>query len=1145
MLYVHRSNRVERLVETLAEHLGVPLADPMATEVVVVHSQGMQRWLSQRLSQRLGAPAGTNAGICANVEYPFPATVVRRVLAGCLGEDPDAPDPWEPDRLVWTLLSSLPALLEREEFAQLSRYLDHDNHSFGVASVGRRRFALARHIADLFDRYAVYRPWMARGWSAGEVVGPDPGTRLPDGYAWQPLLWKALQDQVERDSQADRFARAIQVLGDRTGPLAELPARINFFGLSTLPPSYLELLQALARVQDVHLFLLCPSREYWAEIRDRREILARTRDPHEVDAELALEVNPILASFGRLARDFQLHLESDQAPHYHELGDQPFEDPTAASVEGTPEGATMLEVVQSDVLHLRTRGARPDADDRLPARVEDRSIRVHSCHGMTRQVEVLREAILRAMEAPGSDLEPRDVVVMTPDIEAYAPIVAAVFSEGQANAREGADAGERWGDVGAPGLPFSIADRSLRDVNPVASALMHVLEMVHGRVEASTVLDLLRMDVVRQRFDVGAEDMAQIEVWVRDSGIRWGIDADHREKHDQPADYENTWRFGLDRLLLGVAMADEQERSFAGAVPFDDIEGGAVDLLGRFAEFCELLFSQLRALDHPRPLEDWRIGLEWVLDRLVRTEESHAWQVQQVRDVLAGLVDRSCGPEGDPFAAPLELDAMRSLLSGGFEVGPGSIGHQTGAITFCAMVPMRSIPHRVVCLLGMDDAAFPRGDHAQALDLIAVRRQVGDRSPREEDRFLFLEAILAAREQLIVTYTGHDIRTNEALPPAVPVGQLLDVLDGSFVPAPGHARVREQVTVQHPLQAFSPRNFDAAAPLAYDRRMLAGARCLSAERPPAPAFLSGPLARTEDTEEDGTLIELSELVRFWDAPVKWLVTRRLGLSLRRDDQLVEDREAIELDHLARWQVGAQLLDHELRGSEGDWVAAMMGRGGLPPGAPGQCTVEDASVQVARILEASALVRATPPHALTIDVDLPEQRLVGTVGSLHGSHLTRLQFGTIRPKHRLAQWIHYLALYAQQPETDWDAAIYGKDNKPRALPVLSGEARGEQARLQLQALVEGYLRGRDELLPFFNKTSYAYASTVRRRGESAAFGAAAREWEGDFGPIPGERDDAYVAQVFGHECPFRELLGLGFRELASDIWNPILNVAEGK
>ncbi len=1139
MLYVHRSNRVERLVERLAQTLGRPLADPMATEIVVVHSQGMQRWLSQRLSQRLGAAAGTSAGICANVDYPFPASLLRRVLAGCLGQPVDASDPWNPDRMVWTLLEVLPSLMAEPEFARVAAYLEEDKGSFEVASIGRRRFALARHIADLFDRYAIYRPWMVRAWSAGEAAGPELGSAIPPGFEWQPRLWKAIADRLAVSTLAERFESTHRALEGRSQPLAGLPERINFFGLSALPPSYLAVLQSLSCVHDVHMFLLCPSREYWGEIRTRSEILRQTEDPHEVDAELALEGNPILASFGRLARDFQLRLESHEGPDYVEEGEQPFDDPLE-------EGSTsMLGVLQSDILNLRTRGGT-EAVRELPASADDRSIQIHSCHGVTRQVEVLREAILRLMEDPATDLQPRDVVVMTPDIEIYAPVISAVFSEGRATALEGSVAeNERWGSVGAPQLPFAIADRSLRQTNPVAAALLHVLGMVHGRVEASTVLDLLRMEVVRARFDIDAEDIQRVEQWVRDSGIRWGIDRDHREKHAQPDDHENTWRFGLDRLLLGVAMADENERDFRGVVPFDDMEGGAVDLLGRFADFCDTLFTQLRHLDHPRSLEDWAEGLEVTVERLVRTRESNVWHLQQVREVLLELRERATDASGVVFAEPLELDAIRSLLSGSFQIGRGSVGHQTGAVTFCAMVPMRSIPHRVVCLLGMDDGAFPRGEHAPALDIISLRPRIGDRSPREEDRFLFLEAVLAARESLIVTYSGRDIRTNEPLPPAVPVGQLLDVLDGSFAPATGFNSVRDQITTEHPLQAFSPENFRARHPKSYDRSLLEGARRLSEARREVPRFITGPLDRSESEEAETAIVSIDDLIRFWQSPVAALVSRTLGIYLREDQTLTEDREPVELDHLQRWMVGAQLLTHRLRGRGGDWGASMMARGALPPGAPGECSLQDAERQVDRILEASSESRTQTPTEVPIDLQLADQRLIGTIKSVHGTQLLRLQFGTIRPKHRLAQWIKFLALNAQRPEVDWSAMIFGKDDKPRTLRVLPADGRGVEALRRLEWFAARYAEGQNSLLPFFDQTSYAYATRLSRGGSPRqAWGAAAAKWHAEWGPVPGEDANPYHAQAFGPDAPWAEVYSEAFAALALDVWRPILE-AEGR
>jgi exodeoxyribonuclease V gamma subunit len=1140
MLYVIRSNRVERLVERLAHDLSAaPLSDPFARELVVVHSQGMQRWLSQRLSQRLGAPAGANGGICANVEYPFPAGLVRRVLDGCLGESADVGeqiDPWEPDRLVWSVLELLDGLLAEPGFERPRDYLEKDKRSFGVESIGRRRFSFARRLADLFDRYSIYRPLMTRAWGAGDPAGPSRTVPLPSAFAWQAKLYKRLQDHVEDFTLADRFERARQVLADRTQRVGDLPERVNFFGLNALPPSYLGVLQALANVHDVYVYLLCPSREYWAEVRNRREILQQTRVPHEIDQALAVGGNPILASFGRLARDFQLHLESHQGPDYVETGEQPFEDPMV--VERPP---TMLEVLQSDILHFRTRGPKSTAEPIEPAS-DDRSIQVHACHGTTRQVEVLRDAILRLMEDPTSDLEPRDIVVMMPDVEAYAPVVSAVFAEGRVSALDSSPSKERWGDGGAPQLPFAIADRNLREINPVAAALMQILEMVHGRVEASSVLDLLRNDVVRRRFDIDADDLPQIEQWVRESGIRWGIDGDHRKKHAQPEDHENTWRFGLDRLLLGVAMPDEHQRQFGGAVPFDDMEGGAVDRLGRFVEFCEVLFAQLRYLDHPRPLAAWDEALGSTLDRLVATSDSGTWLVQQVREVLAGVLDRSRDKDGKPFETPLELDAIRTALGGGFQIGRGTIGHQTGSITFCAMVPMRSIPHKVVCLLGMDDGAFPRADPSPALDLIALHRQVGDRSPREEDRFLFLEAILAARKNLIITYTGHDIRTNEGLPPAVPVGQLLDVLDDSF--DLGDESARQHVTAHHPLQAFSPHNFLPDDPLSYDRRMLDGARRLSEEDREERPFLVGELAEDED-DEPSELLELDELIRFWNAPVASIISRRLGISLREDKALVEDREPVELDNLERWGVGQDLLLHELARRQGEWEQGALGRGGLPPGAPGRCIIEDAARRVERIMGQSAEIRSGAASAINIDLDLGGRRLVGAVKPVHGERLVHLQFGTIHPKHRLAQWIRFLALNAQHPEVDWVASAYGKDDKPRTLAALPADTRQAQAKLALARLITRYLEGQTRMLKFFNKASYAYARAIQRgKHPNSAWFSAAGQWHKEWEEIPGEDADPYNIQAFGSEAPWRDVHDREFEALATEVWDPVF-ATEGK
>ncbi|MCU0694490.1 MAG: exodeoxyribonuclease V subunit gamma, partial [Polyangiaceae bacterium] len=571
MLHIYRSNRVEVLAHALAARLHAsPLPDPLEPERVVVATHGMAQWLSQRLSHQLGSTDGTADGICANVVYPFPRQAVDELLCACLGPDPGQSDPWSPDRLTWSVLRELPGLLGDEAFSQLRTYLGAELVEHGDGVVGRRAFGLARRLADLLDQYALMRADMVRAWSRGELAGAVPGQPLPPEHRWQAELWRRLEQALHVQPLSERFRQAIARLTDPTQPVPTMPQRLSFFGLSALPPMFLELLGAASRHVHVDLYLLCPSAAFWSDIQAKREQLRHCRvlpDP----AELALrEGNPVLASLGRLGRDFQIALERLDEP-YALQGTDLFVDPEQIA-RREARAPTMLELLQADILHLRNRGARGALQpDRHTVESTDTSIRVHACHGAIRQVEVLRDALLRLMSEDPS-IEPRDILVLTPDIARFAPLVAAVFADGCPCATRPA---EGWGLAGAPELPFQVTDRCLRETNPVAGALMHILDMVPGRVPASAVLDLLAFEPVRRRFGLGDDDLHLVQRWIRESGIRWGVDGEHRKTHDQPCDDANSWRFGLDRLLLGAAMPDEGERMFGSTVPFDDMEGAS------------------------------------------------------------------------------------------------------------------------------------------------------------------------------------------------------------------------------------------------------------------------------------------------------------------------------------------------------------------------------------------------------------------------------------------------------------------------------------------------------------------------------------------------------------------------------------------
>ena len=577
-----------------------------------------------------------------------------------------------------------------------------------------RRFATVRHLAGLFDRYALYRPELLGAWAEGE------------GEGWQPELWRRLRARIGVPSPAERLAPGCARL--REAPdLVDLPPRVALFGLTRLPAAELEVLRALGAGREVHLFVLHPSPTLWEAIAADGEPVVRRAE----DQTAELPRNRLLASWGNDARELQLVVAgAGTADHHH-----PVEHATG----------TLLARIQADV-----RADRAPAGD-LELAAGDRSVQVHACHGRARQVEVLRDAILHLL-AEDPTLEPRDVIVMCPDIETFAPLIHATFGAGEVSEEEDE---ALPAELRPPDLRVRLADRSLRQTNPVLGAVAALLDLADARLTASQVLDLADREPVRRRFRLDDDDVGRLEDWIAESGIRWGLDAAHRAPFrlaDLPA---GTWRRGLDRLLLGVTMTEDGDRLVGDVLPLDDVDSGAIDLAGRFAELVDRLGEALARLQGPQPIAAWAAALADAADALCATAPRDAWQRAQLQRLLDAAVAEAGG-----LAAPLSLPEVRALFAERLQGRPTRANFRTGHLTICTLVPMRSVPHRVVCLLGLDDGVFPRRGPRDGDDLLLEDPHVGERDARAEDRQQLLDALLAARDTLIVTFTGNDERTN-------------------------------------------------------------------------------------------------------------------------------------------------------------------------------------------------------------------------------------------------------------------------------------------------------------------------------------------------------------------------------------------------
>jgi exodeoxyribonuclease V gamma subunit len=1098
-LQIHRAERADRLVRALGEVLAEPLADPFLAEVVGVPTPGVERWLSQRLANQLGTGSGGADGVCAGVEFPAPHRLVARALGDLSPAGHE--DPWSPQRAVWPLLRVLDAGRGQPWSALLWSYLGDRDQPVAPDPVeeqqvdtarGGRRWSTARHLAGLFAHYAAARPCMVQDWAAGRDVDGEGRPLRPD-RAWQAELWRRLRAEIGVPGPAERIAAGVAAL--RADPArSDLPVRLSVFGPTRLEPQHVVVLAALAEARDVHLWLPHPSPALWEAIGEERPAALPAELPRRsADTSDARARHRLLAYLGRDVRELQQVLTASGAvaSDRHHL---------AAAAAAEP--MTLLQHLQADIAANRAPAAPPDRPRLDPG---DRSVQLHRSHGPDRQVEVLRE-VLVGLLADDPTLEPRDIVVLCPDIETFAPLVAASF---------GLDHDEAVAEHPGHRLRVRLADRSLRQINPLLSVLNRLVVLAGSRMEAAELLDLCATPPVARRFSFSSDELERLRDLVAQSGVRWGLDAGHRARFGMAGFGQNTWSAGLDRLLLGVAM-DESDQHFLGtALPLDDVDSNDVDLIGRLAEYVARLREVTDRCRVPQPLAAWVELFREALELLTAVGGQETWQIGHAHAELGRLTETA----GEDADAVLSLAEVSALLSDAFRGRPGRSNFRTGTLTMCTMHPMRSVPHRVVCLLGVDDGVFPRRGRLDGDDIAAIEERVGDPDPRSEDRQLLLDAVMAAEEHLVVVFAGMDARSGVDIPPAVPVKELLDTLD--VTASTGTERsVAELVTLRHRLQPFDARNFattglEPAAPghpFSFDRAALRGARAaLTTRSAPPPVFGRRPLTPLPEDEP----IELAELVRFFRHPVRALLKRRANVSLYSEDEPPAPQIPVSLDGLERWAVGERMLALHLQGQDLEVLrAAEWRRGGLPPRAFGAQVLDTVSQQVTQVREAAAPFLDQPATKVEIAAFLGGRPLVGTVTGVHGDDVVQVSFSQLNAKHRLSAWLQLLALSAGRPGRPWRAVSVAR----RGLSVLGpvDPAWAARALLDLVALQHVGLR---EPLPFAPRTSALY-SQIRRTGQELSrpqWSEVGKEWAK-------ECDESY-ARFFRHDPENPALTGL--------------------
>ncbi|MGE3542117.1 MAG: exodeoxyribonuclease V subunit gamma [Candidatus Tectimicrobiota bacterium] len=1044
MLHVHYSNRLEILADQLAERLRQPCGSPLLPDIIIVQSTGMARWLSLHLAQRLG--------ICAQIHFPFPAAFVWDLYRRLLRSVPEM-SPFAPDVLTWRIMALLACLDDAPCWAPLQAYCAEGDDA--------TRFALAAKIAEVFDHYLVYRPDWIRQWEHGAEDH------------WQAALWRRLvTDQAPHRVQLQ--AQLLQVIQPERLAHADLPTRLSLIGIPTMPPAYLEVFARLATCLDVQGFFLQPCREPWQDGRAEQENVQR-KSRSDTTGLSKVTKNRLLASMGTLGRDF-LGLVQVYQPQT-----------TAQFLE--PGDDTLLHSLQSDILHGRDRGTA--TWPRTPLSPHDRSIQVHVCHSRMREVEVLYDQLVGLCERL-PDLSPADILVMTPDIDAYAPLIEAVFTPHDRNRV----------------LPFSLADRNPRLESPLITGFFALLELASSRYAVNQLCTLLELPAVQYRFGLAAGDLPLVQRWLRETAVRWGIDEEGRAALGLPAIREHTWQAGLDRLLLGYALPGDHRQCFADLLPYEAVEGTEAQILGCLHTFAAATFRLATTLREARPAAAWVSTLTALLDQFFQPDETEELDIQAIRSALQHLQQTVTQAS---FEASLSLDVIAACLRRSLDVAVWSTRFLTGGVTCGAMVPMRSIPFKVICLLGMDSGTFPRQHRSLSFDRMAEEARPGDRSQREDDRSLFLESLLSARDCLYLSYVGRDIRDHSALPPSVLVSELLEAIERGFLPrdaSEGDAVM--QVVTAHPLQAFSRQYFTGDSKLfSYAADLCDTSRDAGlTEQRPAPLITVG----LPEPGEAWRTVELRRLLAFFRHPTRHFVRERLGIFLEEDDRVLESREPFTLDGLPRYHLRQEILQRHLDGESLPSIQqGVRAAGLLPHGQVGLTLFECAWPGIVRFAQRlRQVLPALRAPSLEIDLHLGAWRLTGQLTDVTPEGLVGYHLGSVRARDYLHLWVCHLVLNCLAPPAVQLASRWiGEDDELRLQAA-------QEPQACLHAMLEWYWHGLQRPLHLFPDSAFDYAK-AQRQGKPDPLQGARRKWEGsEF--QRGECMDSYYQLAFRDHDP---------------------------
>lgn len=1032
-LTVHQSNRLEYLAKVLCSLVKIPPNHLFAQEEMIVGTQGMQRYINKKIAE--------DQSIAANIHYSKMPSFFWRLIRTCLPETPQF-HVYSPDVLRWYLLDLLYSKAWHTDLLEPVRQVWQPY----LAEYSTAAYHLSGKMAELFDQYLVYRPQWIAAWDKNQTLN------LGEHELWQMRLWQHIRQDINAPHRVALWQDLQAYLQQKNLPvLNRLPERIFVFGFNAIAPMYLSLLDSLSQHVDVHLFLLNPAEDYWADALPSKVNILEYADLHR----------PLLNSLGQQGRYF-----------------------FSSILELKPSLETMpyAQYDNSNAILHHLQFSIQSAEYQVQKLVdvaEDKSIVVHRTHSPLRELQVAKESVLAYLqENPQAKLE--DVAILSPNIDEYVPFIDAIFGNAQGN---------------LPALPYSIADTKTVHNNPFLNAWENLLRLFDSRFESDWVLALLDNHCVLTRFSLSVDEVALCRYWVKNLNIHWGKDQAMRTKY-APAlaeDESFTWQQGIKRLLSGLLLPENNEL-WQGIAPFDTpLE--AIDTATSFVAFLYALFDAyaLWQSDEDATLSEWIERIWTISDTLLEGENQRIQFQQQIEcwQESSAVVNAQTR-----FSSTLIAEHLKTILQ-----QPTEQGFLRGGITFCSIMPMRSLPFAYLALLGMNDGTFPRISRHLPFDLMALYPQGGDRARREDDRYLFLEIILSARDVLHISFVGRNIQNNSLLEPSGLVHELMDAC-AKMVGCTPEVFWRHKC-IDHPLHAFSYRYFLPSGNLKPSFRQ-DYAKASHSGYKKRKSFLEG---WSKEKAPQQLHIEMADWLYFWRNPVRHWLQQTLQWQdsyLNEDVQYAEPFTLTDEEQIYSAYIQARQENHDF----GLTAQKLLAENRYPAGEIGIHWQEDAMNKVLH-LDSALFAKTRAPEMIQLNID--DMVFSGSLTLLTTDKQVFFLSKKPNSTQRLNAYLQHLIACAALPKEQicthlvWpqDSEILNHFPAANALSVLSRS-------------LYWYQQGMNKPLPFFARMAFSVGEKWLGNDKETAYQHALQELLNSSDKRKAQMDYREVKTVFAHQ-----------------------------